>query len=93
MHQRLDALFRTRRKQELEEHVVGRPGRIVDQDLLDETRYPMLDLVDEAQLVGVDVLVARRTVKIARLQRELVHEPRQKARLVDRRQVDEVANL
>ena len=38
-------------------------------------------------LLRVDVLVAAGTVEIARFQRQLVHEARQKARLVDRRQV------
>ena len=61
--------------------------RIVDQDLLDEARHAMLDLVDEAQLVGIDRLLAAGAVEIARLERHLVHEARQEPRLLERRQV------
>jgi hypothetical protein len=54
VQQRFDRLFGARREQEPQGHVVRRPGRIVQEDLLDEAGETVLDFVDEAQLVRVD---------------------------------------
>src|SRR5690606_21523897 len=51
------------------------------------------DLVDEPQLVGVDRLLAARTVEVARFERELVHEARHESRLIQRREIREMLDL
>ena len=93
MYEGFDGLFAAGREQQTQHVVVGRARRIVDEDLFDEAREAMLDLVDETQLVGVDILIAARTVEVARLERELIHETREEAGLVDRRQLHEMADL
>jgi hypothetical protein len=51
----------------------------------------MLDFIDESEFVRIDHLLADRTVKIAAVQRQLVHEAREKTRLVERREFDEMS--
>src|SRR5687767_10891324 len=84
VNERLDGFLAARSKQQAKHRLVGRAGGIVDQDLFLEPGQAMLDFVDETQLVGVDVLTAAGTVEVAGLERQLVHEARQEARLVDR---------
>src|SRR5262245_21597149 len=84
VHQTFNDLLFSRREQKPQHDVVGGARRIVDEYLLDEACDTMLNFIDEAQLVGIDCLFAARAVEIACLERQLVHEMRQKPRLVDR---------